>query len=765
MADNIASDGKPNFRIGASSKPVTLPVSGNENESRDGRPSPELMIPISIENNDNEDLDSLEAQLRESLRLVAEKKAAKERERLEKERIEKESRPLTLLVKSFSGAMVLVSGGWREDVLEIWKSVPGRMFRGNQENAIPVGKWSETLEKLRKLENVTITFAEGVEEQIDFHLNQPIWFVELEKRNIKLTPGPRANTYDVNQIPGIEWQAAKYPTGHKWFHLPLSEAWNLFSKLEKIEGVLWTDEAKQFTIAQVEARQKLDEIALATEMPYDAGFLGGYKLRPFQGVGCNFIEATGGKALLAYEMGLGKTPMSLAYAWKNKFRTVIICPASLKSNWVRQIKKFTGENANVFIGGEPTKHDLVEMLTSPSIFSVINYDIIGRKLEYNEVKQDKEGYDHEEHKVRYLWVDAINMSKPDLIIFDESHYIKNTDSNRSIASRKLDCPRILHMTGTPVLNRPGELWPLLTMLAPETFPAEETFIKQYTIDGKRAKNVEQLREALKPIMIRRKHSDVRKDMPPLNRITEYHELGEKARKLYKKVLQGIYEKIAAYDARGRGGDEVSVTNILAQIQRLKQICAIDKIDRTTELATELHYSASEERHNKVLIFSQYKGPAFAISQRLGHEALSFISRGANDFITADNIERDRLVQQFQNDPSIKYLVVTEKTAREGHDITEAGFVIFNDLFWTPANHEQGEGRAYMRENDPHGISSYYLITDSQGGFNIEEDIWELLTLKTDIINQTVEGVEGSRDVSIATALIQKMRDSMWNRQR
>ena len=162
------------------------------------------------------------------------------------------------------------------------------------------------------------------------------------------------------------------------------------------------------------------------------------------------------------------------------------------------------------------------------------------------------------------------------------------------------------------------------------------------------------------------------------------------------------------------------------------------------------------RINKVLIFFQFKACAFAIAARLGDECLSFVTRGQKDFVTANNMEQDRLVQQFQNDPKIKFLVVTEKTAKEGHDITKAAYIIFNDLFWTPAAHDQAEGRAYMRQSDPHGITSYYLITDKRSG-QIEEWIWGLLNLKTSIIGQVVDGLEATRDTSIGMALIAKLK--------
>lgn len=725
----------------------------------------------------NEDLDSLEAQLRASLVEVQRKKAERARleveklaaEAAEKERIRREEearRPLTITVTDFTGGLVILECEYRDDLLMFWRAIPGRIYRGHRQNGIPIKEWITHVEQdLKNQFNVEIAYAEGVREAIDFELNTPIWFIEIANKRLKLTPGPRHNAYDIQKVPGLEWQGYQ-DSRKKYFTAPLSEGWRVFQCLEKVEGVLWSDEAKEFVVKQVEMRSMLDKVGMATDWEYDPQFVRDHRLRSFQRVACGFVEATGGRALLAYEMGLGKTPMSIAYAWKNHYKTLVICPASLKVNWCRQIMKFTDARATVLTGAEPTKYDLIQLLTEKPAFTVINYDILGRVIEHKKQTKDAEGYIHEEHQRRFLWVEALNMAKFDLIIFDESHYIKNTDSNRSQAARLLKAERVLHMTGTPVLNRPGELWPMLTMLAPDVFPSEEIFIKQYTWDGKRARNVEQLHEMLKSIMIRRRHADVQQDMPPLNRIEEYHELSEKAKKLYKRVLQGVYEKVAEFSSKGQGGGTQAITNILVQIQRLKQICAIDKVQHTADLAIEIQDSHEEgQPHGKVLIFSQFKASAFAIAQRLGHEALCFVSRGEKDFVTADNQKRDDLVQQFQNDPTIKYLVVTEKTAKEGHDITEAGYVIFNDLFWTPAGHEQGEGRAYMRVSDPHGITSYYLITDANsGGYEIEEWIWDLLKMKQSVINQTVEQMESARtDESIAMQLIQRIKDAMWSK--
>lgn len=717
------------------------------------------------QNNISEDIETLELEekrLKEMMdRIQFAKRTAIEKNRLaevERQRLLDLEKVFTINVVALSGAMVIIEAPFRNDIVELLRTIPGRTYRGQKENMIPLKVWNDFLEGVQKLPKIEIVFTPSATKDIESYLNTPIWLVELGPRSFIVTKGPQA-AYDIHKISSANFDSRI----GKWT-VPFLEGWKLFEVFSKVEGVVWTDEASDFIKNQMERRASLDSVAkLERGIKYLDFDMNGVKLRPFQEVGCEFIDTAEGNVLLADEMGLGKTIQSVAYGIKNNFRTIVICPATLIPNWARQIKKLTGKAPAILSGSDPTKFDMLKQLTDPAKWTIINYDIAGKKSEVKLVTKDQEGFDHEEYQIRFLWIELLNMSKPDLIIVDEGHYIKNVDSNRSQGIRKLKCPRFLMMTGTPVLNRPGELWPMLTMIAPDTFPNYDTFINQYTYDKKGARNVEELRMLLRSIMIRRLKKDVVADLPPINRIEDYHELTPKALKIYRKIEQGIYTTLSEYSARGTGGEDRLITSVLAQIQRLKMVCAINKVDYTADKATELYDQTDETENRKVLIFSQYKAVAYAIHQRLADQgSLCFVSRGRHDFITADNQERDRMVQQFQTDPNIRYLVVTEKTAKEGHDITAAGNVIFNDLFWTPAAHEQGEGRAYGRLDNPHTIGSYYMITDMDGD-SIEEWIMDMLEMKKNIIEEVVEGVEKSRDVSIAMALIAKMKEKMWRK--
>lgn len=278
--------------------------------------------------------------------------------------------------------------------------------------------------------------------------------------------------------------------------------------------------------------------------------------------------------------------------------------------------------------------------------------------------------------------------------------------------------KVTFLTGTPVMNRPAELFPMLNAIDPHTFYSRDNFMRRYS-DGKNgARNVEEIKELLIPIMIRRKRADGSKP----NRIPQHMELSASARARYKKALEGIYEKM--------DGREYNITSILAEIIRLKQIVAEDTVKFTAELAQEIVDGYDEEeKWNKVLIFSQFKESALSIVNLLGRECL---------YISGDISQRERMekIAQFQNTPYYKYLVGTTAIA-EGLNITKAGAVIHNDLLWTPSAHEQIEGRAFFRQGDYHGGDSHFILAED----TIMGWIWELLHEKMNTIKQVVDGEE------------------------
>lgn len=706
---------------------------------------------------------TLEELLRQSLelqeRIIAMKAVKAEEARAEAakqnelRRAEELKRPVIVTFEKVRGNYIYVKNEpYRDDILDIIKSIPNRVWSAaDKSNVIPIGSYEELLNKLKQPPRVEVQYSNGTKEAIHEELYAPDFHCELGERQFLIKASRRAQAYNLRRIPGYDYDYNK--SAHR---VPLSEGWRLheFSTTEEVKSFIWTDDAKAFVIKQIEQRLRLDEIAKATDVELEIPNLKAI-LKNFQKIGIKFFELNGGRGILADEMGTGKTVQMIGLIIHSKFRACVVCPAALKENWIREVRKFAPHLVTYTCQGEaPTAFDMKMLLTTKPDIVIINYDIIGRKVE--EKYEDKNGFTHK--RDRFLWVELLNLLGLDICVLDEGHYIKNIDAQRSKGVRLLEMPNAISLTGTPILNRPQELWAMLHVADRQTFPSFETFKNQYTYDGKTVRNVEELKSLLKPLMIRRLKRDVIKELEPINRVNSYYELSEKGRKLYDKVLGGIFEVLAEWNPSLAGAQQ-KVTNMLVQIQRLKQVVAIDGVEGTATLATEI-YDASPEAtdSNKVLIFSQFKATTYATGQRLGAETLSFVTRSGNEFVTADNQRQQQLIDQFQTDPSVHFLCVTEKTAKEGHNITAAKAVIFNDLFWTPAGHQQAEARAYGRISDLHTIDSYYRI----GINSISEHIMELLAAKMRLIEQVVEGVEASRaDTSIVHELLAKLKEEMW----
>lgn len=697
-----------------------------------------------------EEADSMIAKLQESLAL-----AQKKKEDLKK------VRPIIVRLRALVGNMVIIHiSDYRLDVNNLLQSIPQRSYNASkQENSIPIAELDAFLKNVKALPSVSILSNQGVNEAIHEYLYASPFTVTIDKK-IKVKLNRTASPGYFYEIPGFEYDREK-----RVMYFPISEGWRfhkVVSDYNILEQVVFEGDSNEVIAKQIEDRYRLDTIALAEDVP-DFPEIPGLKnviLRNFQKVGIKFFDLNGGSGICADEMGLGKTLQMIALAMLKGWRCLIVTPASLKVNWIREIAKFTDEKVYELAGTTPDLYDVSYIVANKPRFVIINYDVIGRSVKIDNSYKDANGYYHEKIETKFPWIEILNFCNFDLCVYDEAHYIKNKDSQRSVGARMLQAKHVVGLTGTPILNRPGEFWPILHILDPKTFPAYETFLKQYTTDGRYAKNVEELRELLKPIMIRRLKRDVIKELPPINRINHYHELTPKAQKLYNKVLDGLYTTLSEWNPKNAGQTE-EIANILVKIMRMKQVVAIDMIPSTAELATEIHDSTGK----KVLIFSQFKPVSFGINQRLGGESVGFVDRTAGgEFVTVDDTERQNRIDSFQNDPSIKFLNVTEKTAKEGYNITAAEVVIFNDLFWTPAAHQQAEGRAYGRLSNLHPIDSYYRIAVD----TISEWIMKLLDEKLSVIEHVVEGVNKSRisaDESVFMELVRGIKEGMWTRNR
>lgn len=201
--------------------------------------------------------------------------------------------------------------------------------------------------------------------------------------------------------------------------------------------------------------------------------LGG-KLRHFQKEGVAFIEAKKGRALIGDDMGLGKTPQALAYLQLHpEIRpAIVICPACVKINWEREATKWTTENTITVLRGLPKRKDFDEERLSGIV--IINYDILSNRSE----KDD----DGKKHPIKFTgWVDWLKLLNPKIIIIDEIQYIVSRKASRTKAVLSLcrGVKQVVGLSGTPIENRPVELYTSIHLINPTIFPSFFSYAMKY----------------------------------------------------------------------------------------------------------------------------------------------------------------------------------------------------------------------------------------------------------------------------------------------
>jgi SWI/SNF-related matrix-associated actin-dependent regulator 1 of chromatin subfamily A len=424
------------------------------------------------------------------------------------------------------------------------------------------------------------------------------------------------------------------------------------------------------------------------------------------------------RSILADDMGLGKTRQSIMamYQAANDGPWLVVCPASVKNNWKREIRIALGDDTEVHIVDR--KNPVPKDTTS---WVVINYDILKRHL-------------------------------PDLesvpfagLVCDEAHYLKNHTSQRSKAVRSLVASSpddlIVHcLTGTPLTNRPRDLFPLLQLVNHSLGRSFLSFAKRYCdavkgdygwiTDG--ASNIEELTVQLHGTMLRRRKEDVL-NLPEKLRSWLTVQTPSTGRTEARKFLKSV---VAARDERDLGGtNSESSVALLGKLAPHRKKIAIAKTKNTLEFVDGI-----VAQGEKAVIYSCFTKPTTIMAEHYGDAARVLTGK------TAAN-KRQAVVDDFQNDDGVRVLIANIIAGGVGINLTAARHVVFNDLDWVPTNHWQAEDRAYRIGQD-HSVSVYYFAAAG----TLDEFVSEVLKTKSQVIQAVVEGdsiaAEGARTTDV-----------------
>ena len=381
-------------------------------------------------------------------------------------------------------------------------------------------------------------------------------------------------------------------------------------------------------------------------------------------------------------------------------RVLVICPASLKINWCQEIRKWsTFELKPTYITG--TKDCLLGDV------SIINYELL------------------KSHAA------ALREKTWDLVIIDEAHYLKSSKADRTaqVWGRKRARPgkprivpipwhRLLLLTGTPILNKPQELWPLLQVLDPEGlgndwFHYARRYCQLFEIErfdpgiGKKvhqgwkwdgADNLEELQALMRDrFMIRRLKKDVLTELPPKTRQV----IAIEPKKGLTKLLNS--EKLSYDDYVAKHGkDDIDPPDFTEMSKVMKEV-AIAMIPYAIEYLKEV---LSEKEEQKVAVWTHHHEVSDALIAAFGSEAVCVDGR-----VSIEN--RQLAVDGFQTDPRIKMFIGSIQAAGIGLTLTAASLALFVERSWTPALVTQAEDRLHRIGQKENVLIRHLVFNGSQ----------------------------------------------------
>lgn len=439
------------------------------------------------------------------------------------------------------------------------------------------------------------------------------------------------------------------------------------------------------------------------------------------------IEELGGRVLLATEMGLGKSLVSLLWyhLYCQNEPIVIVCPASIKWNWERECSKHFSLFSRVLNGMKPPQRQ--QLSFDPSVHvTIINYDILGP------------------------WIPYLKKLNPTLIIADEVHAIKERRTKRAKNLRKLceDVPYFIALSGTPLTNRPAELWNILNLLRPDLYGSFIKFAmahcnpqrKPWGMEYKGAENLDKLhRNMSEHLMIRRRKADVLKDLPA------------KARHAVLLDLEKPKEYATARDdfvrwLRKQAGTKITSSlraQMLVKSGHLKRLAARLKLKSVFNWLDDF----LEEGESKLIVF----GVHHEILDTL-HERYSKCSV----LITGETIGelRQKRFDKFLRDGRTRLLIGNIQAAGVGWSAKGVSAVAFVEMGWTPAEHSQAEDRVHGIGRGKEGVRSqvWYLVAKD----TIETRLCELIQQKQKVLDQVLDGKKIEDGIDIHTQLLNEL---------
>jgi SNF2 family DNA or RNA helicase len=417
-------------------------------------------------------------------------------------------------------------------------------------------------------------------------------------------------------------------------------------------------------------------------------------------------------------MGLGKTVQTLALLQSEKEAgvaapTLLVMPTSLLYNWDLEARRFTPD-LKIFMYTGTYRDKNTEQFT--------DYDLI--LTSYGIVRLD---------------VDLLKRFRFNYIILDESQAIKNPSSAITKAVMKLNSAHRLILTGTPLENSTLDLWSQMTFINPGLLGGQSFFRREYLVPIEKKNDedkIQRLYHHTKPFILRRHKSQVATDLPEKVESIQYCEMSEDQEKEYEEAKSYFRNLILErFEQDGMSRSQMVVLQGLTKLRQLAnhpRMVEPDYESDSGKFKDVIHKleTAIGENH-KILIFSQFVKHLDLFRQYLDHKKIRYA------YLDGSTKDRQKEVESFQNDPTLKLFLISLKAGGVGLNLTAADYVFILDPWWNPAIEAQAIDRAH-RIGQHRTVFTYKFITKN----TVEEKILALQQSKRQLANNLISNEEG-----------------------
>ena len=537
-------------------------------------------------------------------------------------------------------------------------------------------------------------------------------------------------------------ELAEFFTADNRFKGRLPEDFNYFAeKFNTYEDLDIGDDALLYVRQYAEdASQQIRAQEISRQIMQANGVMPGIKARlfPYQTEGVAFL-ASRGRALLADDMGLGKTIQAITAAvWLAEHsgvkKVLVICPASLKHQWAREIKKFTSQPLQIIQG--PVENRQVQY-RADALFYIVNYELVLRDLTV-----------------------ISETLKPDLLILDEAQRIKNWRTKIASTIKLISSRYVFVLTGTPLENRIEDLYSLLQVVDARVLGPLWRCLLDFHVTDERGKvigyrNLSELRRRISSVMLRRNRSLVSDQLPDRTEVRLDIPMTQAQQDIHDSAMSGAGH--LANIAKRRPLTPSESNRLMAALQQARMACnAAGLVDKVTEGSPKLDEVSRllEElclqSNHKVVIFSQWAMMTEMVESLAHSLGLGFVRLYGG----VPSHKRGELMDKFQNDDAIQVFISTD-AGGVGLNLQAGSALINLDMPWNPAVLDQRIARIH-RLGQKQKVQIFLLLAEN----SYEQQVASLVRGKRDLFDNVISPDATEDVVGVSKKMLQSIVDDL-----